>query len=173
MIIAPTNRYGIEKNIYRVQRELENSLPWIDTVGTDNVLIYGKVYGNDAPGGKRMESFVSVKDYVEGIVSNKTVCQIGFNVLSRGGNMSLRQAVIDIIFFANVNKLYANELFQTERALSDSHNALMAVGCVNSIPEIKEGLSSVFGGFDLSGLTYTDMAPYYLWALTYETTYTF
>jgi len=174
MIFVRSNIYGVDAQIYNIQRTLQNNLPWFTAnggnVANNQVLIYGRIYRNESNEGLRAENYLDKKDYADKLNLDSTAAQIAFNIISRTSSTGISKAVIDVIFTVNTFTIYNNESYETERILLD---AIKAVGPYrNKINgTIKEGIASVFSGFYIEDRKFSDMSPYYVFSIPIEVTY--
>lgn len=151
MIIAPTNKYGIDIMIYDIQTILDSSLGWDDTN------IYGRV--------KRVlhnDSYIPAYNYSENketpevFINDKVNGSIGFYVKSRDYSDWMHSANVDIIFTLDLSKLSITD----EYAISYAEKKLRKTNLIKDFGAIKEGVDKVFSDFNTDRIKYRDMYPF-------------
>ena len=156
MIIAKTTRYGIDVPIYLAQSDLQESLPWADMT---KVAIYGKIQRTTKDGVTIPEAYVTSGEYKDVFIDDRWHAVIGFIVDEVREGF---QADVSAVFTVQLNKIHGNNNRDDEKALLEG---IRALGYSPELVEIREGIDSVFSGFDIDSIANRDMGKWFVFSV--------
>jgi len=155
-VYTKNNAVGIDKIINRMQAHLQRELnDW-------NIDIYHKLYNVD----NKPVAFISDIDYRDVLLNdNQNVCAFLVKESESKSEQDLMKIDVDIIFTLNLSG--------TQR--EDETAKIIAYQAVKSshwkVTGIERTLPVILSGFDLNGLEYRDMQPFFNFAIKCEVYY--
>jgi len=168
MVVLKESSYGLDSQLERIQLSLERNLEWINTVGSDNVVIFGQIQkiGNNK-GTFNPNSHINKKDYDRTFFNDRKSAIIGFIPSeTRTFDNGITSIDVDVVFTFNIKEVHDNTQNNTEKAILEGFDVLMKSGYLNVISNIKTGVNEVFNGFDLSKIKFNDMYPLFCFSIS-------
>ena len=168
MVIAPTNLYGIDKHIKRVQDYLDSKLA---DVWHGDISIYGRAIETQLKETKILEVWTSKNDYKQLFVSDRSAAVVWFKVNNRAVDSHRLKADIDIIFTVNVKDVEGSSDYLDEKAIMNAYKIVSNCGLIENVTGIKTGIDNVFAGFDTEKIRHRDMSPFHVFSFTVQIEY--
>ena len=167
MIHAKTNRYGVEVPIYLAQQDLQDNLQWQDLTKVD---IYGKIERTTRNGKVIPEAFISNGEYKEVFCDDRRHAVVGFLVDDvRGLDGEYFNADVSVIFTVRLDKIHSTDNRDTEKTIIEAIRALNLSS--ENIIEIREGIESVFQGFDTEHIENRGMGKWFVFSIKFKMFY--
>ena len=162
MIIIPRYNIGIDSEILRIQKILDN-------LDYDNIFIYGRLNKTiSAKGDDILETYTQNGEYKDVFINDIIGGSVGFYVINREFEQNWK-ATTDIIFTIDLEKASDKVGRYDEVLLREAINLLQENGIkVNSI---KNGVDDVFSDFTTEVYKHRDMHPFFVFSINIDIYY--
>lgn len=164
MIYVKTNPVGIDKTIAKFQSA-------INSIGWDDMHVYGRLYINDKEDSKVAEAYVSDREYKEVFVDDRKNAVFGFLVQPKRSGFGMIDSEIKLIGTINLSSIFGDDERKDEEALLTVLDSIRNYLSSPEEGEISTRNEDVFSEVTWERVKFRDMQPWFNFSLTFNVGY--
>lgn len=163
MIYAKANPVGVDREIYKFQKELDE-IGWSSDV-------YGKLYITKKDDINVAEAYITNGEYKEVFIDDTNDAVFGFIVSDERNGLSFVNTSLKLICSVKLDRIYSTTERMDEEAILTILRAITPLINSDNEGEIITDMESVYEGMDIERFKYRDMEPWLNFALTFNVSY--
>jgi len=164
-IYSKTNPIGLDLQLLRIQTRIE-SLGW------ENIDVYGKLYINEREKGiKVAEAHLNSGEYKDIFIDDNKSAVFGFIVDESRNNLSMIKCNVKLICSCRLDIIYNSNERMDEEALLTVLEKIRPHVLLPNQGGIKTGLANVFSDVSYEKFKFRDMNPYFNFSISFDLVY--